>query len=298
MNTTVITEPAPDIAVIIPHYNDVERLERCLTALMQNDIAGAEVLVIDNNSPDPPDRLHDLFPKVRFLNELEKGAGPARNRGVAASRAPFLAFIDADCVPGHDWLATARRVAKRADLIGGRVDVFDETPPPRSGAQAFEKVFAFNFKRYIEVQGISGAGNLVTSRAVFDDVGPFRTVVSEDTDWTRRAVAKGYRLEYADDLVASHPSRADWPALRSKWRRLMQESFALALTTHPAPMARIRWGLKALAMPASALVHLPKILASPKLDSFGERLRGALTLVHLRTLRMVWMLRQALGRAI
>ena len=295
MSTTAITEPTPDIAVIIPHYNDVERLERCLADLMLNDIAGAEILVVDNNSPQPPDQLHDRFPAVRFLTETEKGAGPARNCGVAASRAPLLAFIDADCVPNQDWLATARRVAMRADLIGGRVDVFDETPPPRSGAQAFEKVFAFNFKRYIEVQGVSGAGNLVTSRAVFDDVGPFRAAVSEDTDWTRRAVAEGYRLEYADDLVASHPSRTNWLELRSKWRRLMQESFALELATHPVAKARFRWGLKALAMPASALVHLPKILFSPKLDGLGERLRGALTLVRLRILRMVWMLRQAMS---
>ena len=295
MSTTATTEPVPDIAVIIPHYNDVERLERCLDHLMRNDIGAAEIFVVDNNSPHPPDRLHAQFPTVRFLSELEKGAGPARNCGVAASRAPWLAFIDADCVPADDWLATARKVAPRADLVGGRVDVFDETSPPRTGAQAFEKVFAFNFKRYIEVQGISGAGNLVTSRRVFDDVGPFRAAVSEDTDWTRRAVAMGYRLEYADDLVASHPSRGDWPALRHKWKRLMQESFALALSSQTPAAARLRWAVKAFAMPASALAHLPKILFSPKLDTLGERLRGALTLFRIRFSRMVWMLRQALG---
>ena len=149
------------------------------------------------------------------------------------------------------------------------------------------------------MQGISGAGNLVTSRAVFDDVGPFRAAVSEDTDWTRRAVAKGYRLEYADDLVASHPSRTDWPALRHKWRRLMQESFALALVSGSSPgSVRIRWAAKALAMPVSALVHLPKIFSSPKLDGFGERMRGAWVLIRLRCLRMVWMLRQATGGSI
>ena len=300
MNTTIIeAPPAPDIAVIIPHYNDVTRLKLCLTELMKNDIAGAEILVVDNNSPNPPpDQLRAMFPAVRFLSEPEKGAGPARNHGVAESRAPVLAFIDADCVPAHDWLSIARRVAPQADLIGGRVDVFDETPPPRSGAEAFEKVFAFNFRHYIEVQGISGAGNLVTTRAVFDDVGPFRTQVSEDSDWTRRAVTKGYSLIYADDLVASHPSRSDWAALRRKWRRLMQESFALEISTRPAPQVRLRWALKALAMPLSALVHLPKILLSPKLDGFGERLRGITTLIRLRLQRMIWMLRQAMGGTI
>ena len=293
-----ITDADPDIAVIIPHYNDVERLEYCLSELMRNDTARAEILVVDNNSPNPPDRLHDIFPQVRFLSESEKGAGPARNHGVRKSRAPLLAFIDADCVPDPDWLDMARRVAPRADLIGGRVDVFDETPPPRNGAQAFEKVFAFDFRNYIEVQGFSGSGNLVTSRVVFDDVGPFRTVVSEDSDWSYRATAKGYHLIYEDGLRVRHPSRSDWAALRHKWHRLTCESFALAQDARPGLAGRLRWGIKALAMPASAVAHLPKLLFSPKLDSVGERLRGAATLFRLRLLRMVWMLRQAMGREI
>lgn len=282
----------PEIAVIIPHYNDVARLERCLVELMKNDLEGVEVLVVDNASPDPPDRLKPLFPRVRFLTEPEKGAGPARNRGVAESSAPVLAFIDADCVPAEDWVATARVVAARADLIGGRVDVFDETPPPRSGAEAFEKVFAFNFRDYVERQGFSGAGNLVTTRAVFLDVGGFRTGVSEDNDWSLRATGKGYRLIYEDGLQVSHPSRANWSELRRKWLRLTQESFALRDT---GGAARLGWALKALAMPVSALVHMPKVFFSPKLDTFGERLRAAGVLVRLRLRRMIWMLRQAVG---
>lgn len=292
------TDGTHDIAVIIPHYNDEARLERCLSELMKNDIGAAEILVVDNNSPIPPDRLHALFPRVRFLSETEKGAGPARNTGVANSTAPVLAFIDADCVPAHDWLDVARAVAPGADLIGGRVDVFDETPPPRSGSEAFEKVFAFNFQNYIEVQGFSGSGNLVTSRAVFQDVGPFRTVVSEDSDWSYRATAKGYRLIYADDLQVSHPSRSDWTALHRKWLRLTQESFALMQSHRPGMSGRLRWALKALAMPISAFVHLPKLLFSPKLGGIGERLRGAGTLFRLRGQRMIWMLRQAAGQAI
>ncbi len=290
-----ITDTEPDIAVIIPHYNDVDRLEFCLSELMQNDTTGVEILVVDNNSPNPPDRLHDAFADVRFLSEAEKGAGPARNHGVRASSAPILAFIDADCVPDHDWLSMARKVAPRADLIGGRVDVFDETPPPRSGAEAFEKVFAFDFKTYIEVKGFSGSGNLVTTRAVFQDVGPFRTVVSEDSDWSFRATAKGYHLIYEDGLRVRHPSRSDWAALRHKWHRLTKESFALEQSSRPGLSGRLRWGIKALAMPLSACAHLPKLLFSPKLDTWGERMRGIATLFRLRFLRMIWMLRQAAG---
>lgn len=285
----------PNAAIIIPHYNDTERLSRCLTSLGRNDLSNVEVLVVDNNSSVSLEDVQKAYPKVRFIVETEKGAAAARNRGVAETSAPLLFFIDADCVAADDWVAKAHEVAPTADLIGGRVDVFDETPPPRSGAEAFETVFAFNFKNYIEVQGFTGSGNLVTTRKVFEDVGGFRGGVSEDLDWSTRAVSKGYRLIYRDDLVVSHPSRSDWAALRHKWRRLTQELFGV---NGNSPRARLKWAVRGLAMPISALVHLPKVLRSDKLDGFPEKLSASLTLIRLRFLRMFWMLRQALGQTI
>lgn len=281
-----------EIAIIIPHYNDLTRLRRCLSALMENDVAGCEIVVVDNGSDQPLDDLQATFPLVRFVTEPERGAAAARNRGVAETTAPVLLFIDADCVPARDWVATARRLEGSADLVGGRVEVFDETPPPRSGAEAFEAVFAFNFRNYIEVQGFSGTGNLLTRRAVFEDVGPFRGGVSEDRDWSFRATAKGYRLIYEDGLRVGHPSRQDWPALRAKWRRTTQEMF---LQTGCSAVARLKWALKALAMPASVLAHLPRVVRSDQLADPGERGRAVVTLLRLRLLRMVWMLRQAAG---
>ena len=286
------TDAAPENAVIIPHYNDLPRLERCLRALMENDTTSTEIVVVDNASPVSLDEIQRAFPMVRFLVEPQKGAAHARNRGVAETSAPRLFFLDADCVPAADWLTVGRQIADTADLIGGRVDVFDETPPPRSGAEAFEAVFAFNFRRYIEVQGFSGAGNLLTRRDVFEAIGGFTNGVSEDREWTMRAVSHGYSLIYEDRFCVSHPSRQDWPALKTKWRRTTQEAFQLNGTTI---QARLRWMLRALAMPASAVVHTPRVLTSDKLGSGREITAAIGTLYRLRCQRMVWMLRQAAG---
>ena len=285
----------PDIAIIIPHYNDVTRLARGLGALMKNDLSGCEILVVDNGSTQPLDAVRTEFPGIRIVTEPEKGAAAARNRGVRETTAPRLMFIDADCVAAPDWVTVGRAVMDRADLVGGRVEVFDETPPPRSGAEAFEAVFAFDFRHYIEVQGFSGTGNLITRRDVFADVGPFRGGVSEDRDWSFRATARGYRLIYADALRVGHPSRADWPALRGKWRRITQEMFG---QTGQGAGARVTWALKGLMMPASILVHLPKVLRSPHLSGWRDRARAAMTLIRLRLTRMIWMLRQAAGLGI
>lgn len=296
MKATMPDLPAagrPAIAVIIPHYNDVTRLARCLTALAPQLGPDVELVVIDNASTDSLDPARAALPGLRIVTEAAKGAALARNRGVAETTAPVLAFLDSDCLPAADWLAMVRTTGARTDgdLFGGRIDVFDETPPPRSGAEAFEAVFAFDWRGYIEKKGFSVTANLVTRRDVFQATGPFIHGVSEDLDWCRRATAKGFRLLAAPSLRVGHPSRQDWQALRKKWLRLTREGFELE-------PSRAAWALKALAMPVSALVHLPKVLASPHLSGMREKLRGGTTLIRLRLARMVWMLQQAAGRQI
>lgn len=279
-----------EAAIIIPHYNDTARLARCLRALRPQALPQVEMIVVDNGSTDSLDTLRAEFPDLRIVIEPRKGAACARNRGVAETTAPRLFFLDCDCVPDADWLATALRLAETSDIIGGSIWVFDETPPPRSGAQAFEAVFAFDNRAYVEQKGFSVTANLLTRRDVFQAVGDFIPGLSEDLDWCHRARAEGYRLAYAPALRVAHPSRCDWAALRKKWRRLTDEMFGV---NGRGLAARLRWGLKALAMPISIAAHTPRLLRARAL-SRAERAAGIATLAWLRLVRTGWMLRQAI----
>lgn len=285
----------PSHAIIIPHYNDAARLRRCLDALARDERGDAELIVVDNLSDQPLNGLIAEFPFARFVTEPAKGAANARNRGVADTTAPVLCFLDCDCVPAPGWSAAALAAADRADIVGGAIDVFDETPPPRSGAEAFEAVFAFDYRSYIEKKGFSVTANLVTRRRVFDTVGPFVHGLSEDAEWCQRARAKGFGLSLDEGLRVAHPTRSDWGALTRKWRRITTEMFSLHVQNHPGASGRVRWAARALAMPLSAFAHLPKVLRSSKLDGPGERARAAMTLFRLRLLRAAWMLRQTVG---
>lgn len=282
----------PDLAVIIPHYNDLTRLGLCLEALAPQLAAHPQVecLVADNDSPCDLGPLVAAHPAIRFVTEPRKGAAAARNRGVAETTAPYLLLLDSDCIPAANWLETGLRLAGSADVIGGRIDTFDETPAPRSGAEAFETVFAFHQQHYIEKKGFSVTANLLTSRAIFNDVGPLIVGLSEDIDWCWRAGAKGYKLVYADDLIVLHPTRSDWPDLVKKTRRLTNELFHLNGT---APAARAKWALRAVAVLLSAPIHLLALLRSPRLAGGQDRMRGAGTLLRMRALRFAWMMRQA-----
>lgn len=280
----------PKLAIIIPHYNDTVRLMRCLEALEPQVNDGIEVVVADNASPCDLGEVTQRFPWAQLVIQPEKGAGPARNAGIEATSAPWLAFIDADCLADKDWVASALELAQGPELVvtGGRVDVFDETPAPRSGAEAFEAVFAFKMRRYLEEEAFLGAGNLVVSRRGFEQAGPFRPAVSEDKEWSQRAASKGLTLAYNDGLGVSHPSRSDWPALARKWERVTSESYDLRLQRG---QGRLGWFIRALAMLPSIIAHAPRVLGSPVL-SWREKVRGLVTLARLRTARMIWMIRQ------
>ena len=279
-------------AIIIPHFNDTVRLRRCLEALSPQLSPDSEAIVVDNGSSEPVADVMADFRDVKFVVESEKGAAAARNRGVVETKAPYLFFLDADCVPNDDWLSTALALAGSQDLIGGRVDIFHEGDGPLTGAQAFEEVFAFDIKGYIETKGFTVTANLLTSREIFEKVGPFHPGVSEDLDWCHRARDAGFNLVYDDTLRVSHPSRNDWPALRKKWIRMTKEGFGLVEQT---PLAKAKWALRGVAMLPSIFWHGPKVLFEANLQKDGGNLKGFATLARLRVTRFYWMIRQAMG---
>ena len=278
-------------SIIIPHYRDMERLERCLTGLAPQ-VGGIDVIVVDNDSGLDFTAIKATHPWARFVTEPEKGAAAARNRGVRETTSDTLLFIDADCVPAPDWVAQSISALPKGDIVSGRVDTFDEGTGPRTGAQAFETVFAFRQKDYIEKQGFAVTANLATTRRVFEAVGDFRVGLSEDKDWCQRAVRAGFTLVYVDAMAVSHPTRSDWPALRKKWLRLTEESFALHLADGGS---RFGWALRSVAVLLSAVPHSFKVSTNPKLKSAGERLRGTATLFRQRIVRAGWMLVQSVG---
>lgn len=57
----------PEFAVIIPHYNDVARLTRCLDALMPQVTDDVEVVVADNASIESLEPVQARWPEIRII---------------------------------------------------------------------------------------------------------------------------------------------------------------------------------------------------------------------------------------
>jgi glycosyltransferase involved in cell wall biosynthesis len=126
----------PDVSVVVPTRNRVERLTRLLDSLRtQNLSAGTfEVIVVDDCSSDSTPvflqssaRAGDLDLRSMRLDQPH-GVGAARNAGWAEARAPIVAFIDDDCVATPGWLEAGLGACRQAPgaFVQGRTDPIPE----------------------------------------------------------------------------------------------------------------------------------------------------------------------------
>jgi glycosyltransferase involved in cell wall biosynthesis len=100
----------PRVSVVIPACNSAGTLARALDSVVAQTFSDLEIVLADDASADDTVRVafawaertrlgDDRFRVVRLPRNL--GPAGARNRGVAASRGPWVAFLDAD----DSWLA-------------------------------------------------------------------------------------------------------------------------------------------------------------------------------------------------
>jgi cellulose synthase/poly-beta-1,6-N-acetylglucosamine synthase-like glycosyltransferase len=281
-DTTVSVQPR--VSVIVPHYRDLAGLDSCLADLLRQTVPkdSVEIIVADNNSPEGEAAVAEVVRgRAKLVVVKEKGAGPARNGGVAAASGEILAFTDSDCRPARDWLERGLAALERDDLVGGRVDVFPKRIDAVTPAEGFDIVFGFDNKSYVLDKKFTVTANLFCRRSVFDSVGGFLSTVSEDVEWSHRAQDKGYTLGYADDAVVDHPARRTWDDLLTKWRRVNAETYQLHVMYR---RGAVRWLLRCLALPLSAIAHAPRILFAKRLP-LAARGPAALMLFRLRIWR-------------
>lgn len=278
---------APDISVVIPHYQDLANLELCLHLLEAQTLPRErwEVIVCDNMSPVGGEAVAAVLRgRGKLVVCTERGAGPTRNKGASEARGAALAFLDSDCRPASDWLQRALEALKEAPLIGGDMTVTVRDPERRTASEAFETVFAFDNARYIREMGFSVSANLIMRREVWQAVGGFKPAISEDVDWCHRAKDAGFRVVYAPQVKVAHPARADFAELKRKWQRLVRESYLLL---REKPYGRLRWLLRAWLVALSPFYHMRKVLGSRKLSSLQDRAKALCVLFAIRWYRVI-----------
>ena len=228
----------PFISVIIPVFNDGERLQLCLTALAQQTYARSqfEVIVVDNGSEpiDPIKAAVEPYDNIILTFEPTPGSYAARNQGLTLARGEVIAFTDADCIPAPDWLEKGLLHLQQTPNCGqvvGKVQLFFTNPQAPTPVELYESVTAFSQVNLLKRFHGGATANVFTWRHVVDEIGKFDTQLRSggDMEWGSRIYSRGYQQVYAEEVLVQHPARASFRELYTRTRRITGGHYDLQL---------------------------------------------------------------------
>lgn len=213
-------------SIIIPVYNRVEEVRELLQSLMAQEAGNFEVVVVEDGSTERSEAVCQEFAAsgldVKYFYKENEGRSIARNYGMERATGDYFVFFDSDCVipPGYFALLEAALIENYTDCFGG----------PDSAHSSFtdtQKAINYSMTSFLTTGGIRGGKirlekfvprtfNMGFSRQVYERVGGFREMFSEDIDMSTRIRLAGFTIAFIDDPVW-HKRRVDF---RKFWRQV------------------------------------------------------------------------------
>jgi GT2 family glycosyltransferase len=273
----------PEVSVVVPVRNGARSLPPLLDSLRRQTLAPErfEVVVVDNASSDETAAVARQA-GATVVDEAVPNRSRARNRGIEASRAERIAFIDADCVASERWLEALLDCVGTAALVAGPVEVTTGEPP--NAIERLEARWRFAQEHWVR-EGWAATANLLVERAVLDHLGGFDPAyrhAGEDPDLCLRARRAGFELGWCPEAVVHHDAE-------SSLRPLLSRAFRHGHGSNQA-LDRIGVGHRAVTDP------VPLLRGAAALERLGVR-PGSLDEAERRRLgriaRLAWLARMA-----
>ncbi len=90
----------PFFSIVIPVYNTIKELQRCVDSVVSQSFADFELILVDDGSTDGSgalcDRLSAEDPRIKTIHRENAGCSEARNTGVRVAQGNYLLFVDSD----------------------------------------------------------------------------------------------------------------------------------------------------------------------------------------------------------
>jgi GT2 family glycosyltransferase len=255
------------MAVVIPNWNSLRHLRRCLESL-ESAASGVEVelMVVDNGSEDGSvaHLESEGIPHVALPENT--GFAPAVNLGVRETRSEAILVLNSDTTLEPGCLGRLLDGLEADPVLGGVQPLIlqlDDGPGPvrvysagesltRDGRGFEQDAGELRESRHLlpsEPFGVCGAACLMR-RALFEELGGYDesyVIFCEDVDLNVRARIAGWRFATVPEAVVWHVGNAVW-----------QAGFADPSAENSRLVARNRLATQLKFMPASAI---PRIVA-------------------------------------
>ncbi len=286
------------VAVVIPSWNSLGLLPRCLSSLREQGVE-LEPLVVDNGSSDGTLAYLEREGVPYLSLPRNVGFAAAVNLGAAQVSAAAILALNADTALEPACIARLLEGLERDPVLGGvqprilqlegDADALPSSAKARlysagqaltADGRAIEEGAGEQQPAHLpeghEVFGVCGAACLLR-RQLFDDLGGYDETYFafyEDVDLNVRARIAGWRFAYVPEAVVWHVGNASWSA-----------GFAHPNAENARLVARNRLATQVKFMPLAAIPRVIAVEAGSLLRAISERRLGATVAGKIAALR-------------
>ncbi len=207
-------------SVIIPVYNRPGEVRDLLESLRTQTHRDFEVVIVEDGSTERCDaeveaaRCEGL--DVKYYYKENEGRSIARNYGMERACGSYFIFFDSDCVIPDRYFEIIDKSLSEKPL-----DCFGGPDAAHSSFTDVQKAINFSMTSFFTTGGIRGGKrslekfvprtfNMGFSREVYDKVGGFREMFSEDIDMSTRIKHAGFSIGLIPEASVWHKRRIDF----------------------------------------------------------------------------------------
>ncbi len=245
------------LSIIVPVYNRPDEVADLMASLREQTDSNFQLVLVEDGSTVPalPATLladgswkPDTDPgfNLKYFRKDNEGRSIARNYGIDRADGDFLVFVDSDCILPPRFVETLRN-----ELARNPVDCYGGPDAAHESFTPTQKAINLAMTSFLTTGGIRGKKksmekftprtfNMGFSRRVYDSVGGFREMFSEDIDMSTRIRNAGFSIALFSDVFVYHKRRGD---LDKFWRQV--HVFGMSRITlellYPGSMKLVHW---------------------------------------------------------
>lgn len=233
-----------NVSIIIPAWNEEERIADCLTNATRQTVEPHEVIVVDNKSTDRTceiverfQREHPQTPVTLLHQNDEQGLIPTRNFGLNAATGDVLGRVDADCMLKPDWVEIVSGIFSEDPQAMGATGpvVYYDMPGKKAGLTGDDWIRRHTYRADDNQVLLFGSNMAVRASAWHIIAGEVcrdkEDVMHEDIDVSLHLLSHGFKTVYSQRMICGISARRMDTSFRS-FHRYMQR-FQNTFKAHP-----------------------------------------------------------------
>lgn len=209
----------PRFSVIVPVYNRIDEVDDLLKSLSQQTYTDFETIIVEDGSTQPCKEAVDRYSgkiDILYFAKSNEGRSIARNYGLEHASGRYFVFFDSDCVIPPDYFKILAENLDRTDL-----DCFGGPDAAHESFTDTQKAINYAMTSFLTTGGIRGGKiqlekfvprtfNMGYRRGVYETVGGFREMFSEDIDMSTRIRQARFSVGLIRDAYVYHKRRVDF----------------------------------------------------------------------------------------